>query len=271
VRIKSIIWAGTTPLLALASPPALAQEGDALDLPCYYAQPVQKDVNSLWWLHNFYLAGKFGATRTNIDDIQNVSNVTNPPTTTTSEASSTNLQGGAALGYQIRCSGIFSRIEIEYMNKGEVPYNPSPVLTFAVPPPLPTITLNSDVEIHTLLFKIFYDIDLGHQIYPYVQIGAGAAFEKVNSDGTFTDVGSPITVVTSTSQTKTNFAADIGAGVHIKYTKHLFSDIGYEFDYLGGNLQWVIDTSTNNSTTPITLESGNVFANTITFSLGWVI
>lgn len=271
--MKKYIW--LLPLASIsmmASPTILANGAQLPQLPDYYAYaPPEPTVgaraaNNFWWLKNFYISGEFGYSFADISSISNDSlppgqNEINPPTTTTSVSDKV-PHFGVALGYQLRQNGgFFSRIEIEYLNRGKLDYNANPVLAFpAIIADQVTNKLTSDVKNQTLLAKIYYDMDLHIPVIPYIQVGAGLSRNETKTDGTFGIVGEP-PVTSNMKRTDTNFAWDVGAGIRLKATEHVYFQVGYEFDWLG-KVRW--EMATGQTTDPIILGTNNFYAHNLT-------
>ena len=170
---------------------------------------------------------------------------------------------GVAIGYQLRNGGIFSRIEIEYLRRFDFDYNADPLLNFA-DPVLTTASIRSRVSNQTLLGKIYYDMNFGIRLVPYIEAGAGISHNNINMTGSFT---SPITgtIPSTASISHTNFAWEAGAGLRIRATDHLYFGIAYEFDALG-KLSWEVATSPPGAQppgNPLVLSTRDFYSNTV--------
>ena len=271
-----LLTAAITLAITLASLPIFANGYDQAqlpDLPDYYAYapsppPLSEKVGSSFsWLKNFYITAEVGRSYASINSIDNITDVSEPfapPVAKPNEIQAVNHLG-VAIGYQLRNSGIFSRIEIEYLNRAKIDYVADPAIIFSVTPH-PTINLNSTVKNQTILGKIYWDFNYGIFVIPYIQAGAGIGFNQTKTSGTFIEPPiiptPPITSETSSSNTK--FAWEGGAGLRIKITKHLFAGIGYEFDSLG-TAHW--EVATDNPNQPLELKARDIYSQTITIGV----
>lgn len=259
---------------AIWTPIIFAQSVNLPELPDYYAYaPAEPSVSEraakqFSWLKNFYISGEYGYSFADISGINNKSTstgITMPLPAAVSKLHDNANLFGVALGYQLRQhGGLFSRIEIEYVNRGKIHYNVDPVLIF--PPPFaPYITnkLTSTVKNQTLLGKIYYDIDLRLPIIPYIEAGAGISRNQTKTNGTFAILDEQ-PVISNIQRSNTHFAWDVGAGVRLKATQHIYLTVGYEFDWLG-KVHW--EMATGDPTTPIILGTNNFYTHNVIASL----
>ena len=237
-------------------------------LPEYYAYPApppplaERVRDTFWWVKHFYISGLVGQSFIKVGDIHNdtpppLSGTTPPVIDTDEDASVTHY--GAAIGYRFRKSGIFSRVEVNYLYRSSFNYNENPFLKFS---PVET-QLNSKITNQTLLFKIFYDMDFDSYIIPYIQGGAGVAFNKVSAHSeSKINFIPPLIVSKDSRETTTNLAWDAGLGVRVPLGRHVFLGVGYEFDWLG-KLKW--ETASLDPKTPFKIKADHLYSNSVTF------
>lgn len=249
----------------------------APDMSAYMAYPTpkpplsQRARNAFSFFQGWYISGGATYAGLSLNSISNSGPATagiTLPTVFKTSVSESKFVPNIALGYQIRQSGIFSRAEISYTPFTSIPYDSSPFINLTATPN----SINSSVSSNLILFKVYDDFNLDMPIMPYIQLGIGAAINKVSGnssiiiDPTFT-----IPPFTSTfSSTKTNVAGDAGLGVRWLISDNFALGLGYEFDYLGNDVTWNMNfTNPILPSTNVTLKSGIFFANTVTASLTW--
>jgi opacity protein-like surface antigen len=259
------------PLIALAacstSTYAIIPNTDqpALDLPAYYAEPGAQP--GFWErlaiaFNKFYISPNLGYSNVQVTDISNttVGTGVNPAVAITSFSDNTS-EWGLGIGYHFRPTGIFNRLELEYMHMSGINYSANPLLIYSSPPPVPLSSIDSNITIQTLLLKTYWDFNATPYLVPFIQIGAGVAFNSADTNAQFTPVFCPA-IVSNDSTSATNFAFDAGAGLRVLLNEHFSLHLGYEFKYLGNKgITWTVQTQDPNA--PITLESGTIYSNSI--------
>ena len=102
-------------------------------------------------------------------------------------------------------------------------------------------TAKQTFQVQTLFLNTYYDFHNSSQFTPYVGAGVGMAF--IGSDFSFTgeDYDTPETSSgTSGSNTSSNFAWNIGAGLGYEVNEHFTVDLGYRFVGLGeAKSKWI--------------------------------
>lgn len=258
-----------TLLLTAASTGVLAAEQAYPDIPAYeaYKSPYHYSTSPL---KNFYISGKIGAGFQNLSSIENISPPINSsmsvPPVTSSSASGSVTQWGVGIGYMFQPTGIFSRFEVEYMNRGSISYDANPLLeypSFITPPPPSSIS--STIHNQTILGKIYYDMQLSDVIFPYIQIGGGYSWSKTEGTGSIENDPFSGSTITNFSNTKGSFAFDAGLGLRFKAGSHFLVDLGYEFDYLGTDLDFTLQTDLPDH--PVQIQSGTFYSNSINLAL----
>lgn len=236
---------------------------------CLPGSCMSRISSDFWWVpRGLYFTGMLGYSILTVRGIENVSDggPDNPvPATVKSDASENKFTPGVAIGYQWADCGL-DRIEVAFMPIRNIAYNSDPFLV-GIPS-----TINSDIDIYPVLFKIYWDFDYGWRLIPYLQAGAGVSLNHTESDSTIT-----IPFLTflqgSSSNTQGNFAWDVGIGTRFVITPTLLLNFGYEFDSFGF-ARWRISYPEETPpifTTPIQvkLESNNIYSNTFMVGLTW--
>ena len=85
----------------------------------------------------------------------------------------------------------------------------------------------NSVTTNTLMLNLYYDIDTGTNITPYV--GAGIGFASLKGEFKYNDGAEAEKV----SKRKTNLAWSLGAGVAYNLTDHVAVDLGYRYIDMG--------------------------------------
>lgn len=269
-------------LIGCIATPALADDTalPAPDMSAYmaYRSPkpplTERAQNTFSFLQGWYVSAGAGYSYFHLSGIENNSNNTGPqtlPNTIVPDLSESKGVPNIALGYQLRKAGFFSRMELSYVPITNIDYDARPFLN------LPSDNaIDSDISSHLLLLKAYDDFNFDSPIIPYIQAGVGAAINKVSANSFFTVVIPDITTLVftgSSNTTRTNLAADIGAGVRWQITPNFLLGAGYEFDYLGKNVNWDInytDNFTPPDTANVKLKSGNLYANSLMASITWI-
>ncbi len=169
---------------------------------------------------------KMGASIDTADGIKNTSNVSGA-LANVNQTSGTDTTGvfGAAVGLNLKKWGAPVRAEVEYAYRTDFNYNPNPNFVNAA---LPSKSTNS-VTTQTLLVNGFYDFDTGTKFTPFVGAGIGAAFLNTSTKGTVISTGATENV----SNSRTNFAWSVGAGVNYAIDTHWSADLAYRYLDLG--------------------------------------
>lgn len=248
-----------------------------LELPAFlpsYQPPPPPAKNSQFvikkkyaWLKGFYFSGRFQYDFNKVGSIEVVDPLPGQPTSAQKEFNKGTAGGGAAIGYQFKPSGLFSRVEVEYIYRSNIDNTINPLYQFPanIQTP-PTSQLETTIHNQTLLAKIYYDINTNSMVMPYVQVGAGMAFNHVKANS---QVNLPLPIQSTpvkleSTQSTNNFAWDVGAGVRFVFNEYVSAAVGYQFTSLG-KLKW--QTTTFDPTKPINFESKSFYANGITLDL----
>lgn len=133
---------------------------------------------------------------------------------------------GLAAGYNWMDSDLPIRTELEYMYTGNFKYKHSDS----------NATLTDKIDIHSLMLNVYWDFYNSTAFTPYINAGAGAAWVQEKFSAT--------TVTAPSSNTSTNFAFNVGAGVGWSLTDSIILDLAYRYDHYG-NGKKVTASSTN--------------------------
>ena len=97
------------------------------------------------------------------------------------------------------------------------------------------IDVEHTINISTLFFNAYYDIDTGTPFTPYLGGGLGMAFKhaKISADVSRTEAGMTGSGGESKSKYDTTFAWNLGAGVAYAITENVSADLGYRFIHTG--------------------------------------
>lgn len=184
-----------------------------------------------------YVAPKFVYGITQMQNVKTHDNDGSEWSTTKVGSKADNAFGGSlAVGYDfdpkfkvpVRMEaeyGIFSEVEAkqsftEYDNSGTADWTGTNKQTFGI---------------QTIFANVYYDINTGTPVTPYVGAGAGVAVidTKIKADGH--DPANPTDSidVSTSSRNVTNFAWNVGAGVGYDITQNVTIDLGYRFAGLG--------------------------------------
>ena len=133
---------------------------------------------------------------------------------------------GAAAGYNWMSSDLPIRTELEYMYHSDFKYKYSDS----------NASLTDKITLHTLMLNGYWDFYNSTSFTPYINGGAGIAWVKEKFSAT--------TVTAPSSNTSTNFAFNVGAGVGWNMTESIILDLAYRYNYYGSGKK-VTATSTN--------------------------
>lgn len=220
-------------------------------------------------LNGIYVTGQYAYSSNHINDIQNVS-VPDAPATAQDHVSEKSSAANFALGYQLWSYPFFSpRIEVAYLTQINLDYNANPFLSGI------DSTINSSIDSHTLLFKLYNDFQYNDfPLIPYVEGGIGKVYTKVTSNSTvdlFPGVIPPF--VGSSSDSQSSRAWDLGVGAKYRIYRSLYLNAGYEYIAMGDGLIWNITYSNPviniNPPVFVKLKSGNFYNHTFLVGLTW--
>lgn len=170
-------------------------------------------------VNGFYVAPKF------LMSIQDTGVISRPSSALTDESYSQFTLGGAlALGYDFYPQQqIPLRAEIEFALRGNSEKSWDSHWQGD------NWNLKGVWNTSTLFLNLYYDIQTGTPFVPYIGAGAGLAFNYVEYSGGARGMSS------SSSDTFTNFAWNVGAGVAYNFNENVAVDVGYRFVGLGYN------------------------------------
>lgn len=170
-------------------------------------------------VNGFYVAPKF------LMSIQDTGVISRPSSALTDESYSQFTLGGAlALGYDFYPQQqIPLRAEIEFALRGNSEKSWDSHWQGD------NWNLKGVWNTSTLFLNLYYDIQTGTPFVPYIGAGAGLAFNYVEYSGGASGMSS------SSSDTFTNFAWNVGAGVAYNFNENFAVDVGYRFVGLGYN------------------------------------
>lgn len=170
-------------------------------------------------VNGFYVAPKF------LMSIQDTGVISRPSSALTDESYSQFTLGGAlALGYDFYPQQqIPLRAEIEFALRGNSEKSWDSHWQGD------NWNLKGVWNTSTLFLNLYYDIQTGTPFVPYIGAGAGLAFNYVEYSGGASGMSS------SSSDTFTNFAWNVGAGVAYNFNENVAVDVGYRFVGLGYN------------------------------------
>ena len=187
-----------------------------------------------------YIALKAGVSFDSVDGIKNTSaNPTGAVLATVNQTSHSDTTGvfGVAAGLNFKKWGAPVRAEVEYAYRTDYNYNPNPNFTNAATPTKSTNTLTTQ----TVLVNAYYDIETGTKFTPFVGGGLGFAINDTKATGTLLSGASP----TNYTNSRTNFAWSLGAGVNYAIDTHWSADVAYRYIDLGK-----VDFGSNFSASP---------------------
>lgn len=119
------------------------------------------------------------------------------------------------------------RTELEYVLRYRFDYDNSP-FTFLTSSTVKG--LKSNIQTHSVLLNILYDIETGTRILPYVGFGVGYARTEADSELTNKTANTSQSLETG----KDNFAWSVNAGFLFQLSKHWGLEAGYRYIDLGG-------------------------------------
>lgn len=150
------------------------------------------------------------------------------------------LGGGLAIGYDFyRRSGVPIRAELEYsiFSQAEGEFSKGDRFWFGDDEYKLNATMQHDIQ--TIFFNVYWDINTGTFVTPYVGAGIGAAIirSEGNMDEDYWDYRNPSNGFSYSydmgRHTDVNLALNVGAGVAFHLTENLALDLGYRFVSLG--------------------------------------
>lgn len=153
--------------------------------------------------------------------------------------------GALAIGYDFQPNfGVPVRAEVEYALRSQSKVGNSD--EYLVDDGEDSFILQGDgsmkFDIQTLFLNVYYDIDTGTPFTPYIGGGVGWAFIKARGALELTVLGTQI-FDESASNTETNFAWNLAAGVGYDFNENLTFDLGYRYLDFGD-----VETGTMTST-----------------------
>ena len=139
--------------------------------------------------------------------------------------------GALAIGYDFQPNfGVPVRAEVEYALRSQSKAGNSD--EYLVDDGEGTYLLRGDgsmkFDIQTLFLNVYYDIDTGTPFTPYIGGGVGWAFIKARGALELTVLGTEI-FDESASNSETNFAWNLAAGVGYDFNENLTFDLGYRY------------------------------------------
>ena len=109
----------------------------------------------------------------------------------------------------------------------------------------------TELSIYSAMLNIYYDIDTGTKFTPYVGGGIGVAHLKNKSKVAGSTPAGALDI--SSSESETNFAWNIGAGVSYALTDNLSLDAGYRYtDY--GNVKESVSQQISGLGAPLNVD-----------------
>lgn len=191
-----------------------------------------------------YLAPKFIYSYQRIDNAELKGSITGIGSESVglSSQKDSSFGGALAIGYNFQPNfGAPVRTEIEYAMRSESEgeysdaYYDGPVLIQT------SGSMNFNVQ--SVFVNMYFDIDTGTQFTPYVGGGLGVAI--IDTDGKFKVTEDGVTSFdNSASNSETNFAFNLAAGVGYDVTDNFTLDLGYRYaDFGEGETGNVIDVS----------------------------
>ncbi|MDR3135672.1 MAG: outer membrane beta-barrel protein [Deltaproteobacteria bacterium] len=189
-----------------------------------------------------------------------------------------NLLAGASVGYDFsKAYTIPIRLELDYAyrfgTRNDWRVSSLSILGQKLPV---NGAFSSKISTQTLLFNLWYDIDTGTKLTPYVGGGVGVAFVTAKDTIAFRPPlnNLPIFPVNySFSKTKTNFAWDLGLGLAYNVSENVALDLAYRFVYVGkvspNQTLRLITTDPGNGgyVIPLAAENKAIYSHDITFGV----
>lgn len=157
------------------------------------------------------------------------------------EASAFNSQftlGGAlAVGYDFFPQHKLPiRAELEFAMRGSNEFEADSIFAWANPPHSSVGTKYGEAtfltNVTTLMANFFYDFHNDSDFTPYVTAGAGLAFIRAECEWMY-EMGGYRAKWVDESETFTNFAWNVGAGVAWKFNENVAVDLGYRYVNMG--------------------------------------
>ncbi len=190
----------------------------------------------------------------------------------TSDSDNDDVFGGAlAVGYDFsKRFDVPLRAELEYSILSQAKSGVTEEVKMSGPNAL--LSLDQELDIQTLFANVYYDINTGTRITPYVGAGIGMAFIDAQSDLSVTPTwGSGASLdVDSGTKSNTNFAWNVGAGAGVALTDNLSVDLGYRFAYLGeakSDTITLTDTPAAGASVDISSKTENLYMHQVLLGL----
>ena len=150
--------------------------------------------------------------------------------------------GALAVGYNFAPKfNIPIRTEIEFAMRSNSSSSKDSSVNFVeggIPGTL-TESTKLNMNISTLFFNAYFDINTGTAFTPYIGGGLGMAFKYVQAKAEWNDnvPGLGVNVGGSASKSKhdTTFAWNVGAGLAYAFTENVSADLGYRFVHTGNS------------------------------------
>lgn len=170
-----------------------------------------------------YLGIKGGASFLNADNMENTTNVANRATVNVRDESEVVFAVGAVAGYNWK--NLPLRTDLEYMYRTALNYSPNPSFTNAAVP----VKSDSDLNSHSVMANLYWDIGTWNKITPFVGGGMGVAINTTDTDGTILATG----VKKNYTQTDAEFTWAAGAGLNYAIMPNWLMDLSYRYVDLG--------------------------------------
>ena len=187
--------------------------------------------------YGIYIAPKLFYSYQIMDDVKGeYKDDDGPISTGLSDKNDSTFGGGLALGYDFQPNfGVPIRTEVEYAirsrSEGDDSYDER-----ISPEEGEPFILNHEgsmkFDIQTIFVNLFIDFDTGTPFTPYLGGGVGAAFIKAKGSMKISESGTAL-FDESSSNSETNFAFNLAAGVGYDFNENLTFDLGYRYTDFG--------------------------------------
>jgi opacity protein-like surface antigen len=186
-----------------------------------------------------YIAPKFFYSYQRMDDVNRKFRDNDGPLSNGLSSKDDSTFGGAlALGYDFQPNfGVPIRTEFEYAirsrSEGDDSFSYRIEPGGGNPPFIYYGKGSMKFDIQTLFLNFFYDFDTGTPFTPYIGYGVGAAFIKAKGSMKVSYSNNEPGFDGSASNSQSNFAFNLAAGIGYDFNENLTFDLGYRYLDLG--------------------------------------